>query len=324
MAEVSIIVPVYNCDKWLKECVDSIIAQSYNDWELILVDDGSTDSSPAICDNYAGKDSRIRCIHQVNGGVSAARNVGLDNTNSQYVMFVDGDDMLMPDAIETLMKFANDNINLRIISGAYVYDTNPNEYIDKRYNISNDSSLYIIDAKELIINTLYQKPATDTSVSWKLFKRSLFNNINFRCGRFEDLDIFYRLYLEAGKVGVCNKVVYFYRKHHSSFINSWSEGRKDILTVIDRMEEYLTQHINGVSGAIAHRRFSANYNIFVTLCRIGQSSSKLADQCYAELSSLAKRVAFDPQSRLKNRIGAFAVMLGYNFTKIISQWSSKY
>lgn len=100
---ISVIVPVYNCEKYIDDCIQSIITQSYSPLEIILINDGSTDESALICDKYSSEYSYIETIHKLNGGVSTARNVGLENANGEYVMFVDGDDMLESNAIETLL-----------------------------------------------------------------------------------------------------------------------------------------------------------------------------------------------------------------------------
>lgn len=104
---ISIIIPVYNTEKYIRRCIDSVIAQSYSDWELILVDDGSTDGSGKICDEYAEKDERIRVFHKENGGVSSARNVGLDNANGEWVSFVDSDDWIEIGYVETIKNIGN-------------------------------------------------------------------------------------------------------------------------------------------------------------------------------------------------------------------------
>lgn len=97
MPKVSIIVPVYKAEKYLNRCIDSILAQTFTDWELLLIDDGSTDRSGDICDEYAKKDTRIRVFHKENGGVSSARNLGLDSAQGEWVTFIDADDYILPD-----------------------------------------------------------------------------------------------------------------------------------------------------------------------------------------------------------------------------------
>lgn len=97
--KLSIIVPIYNAERYIRQCVDSILSQSFGDFELLLVDDGSDDESSRICDEYAGVDSRVRVFHKVNGGVSSARNMGIDNARGRWILFVDADDYLFDDAL---------------------------------------------------------------------------------------------------------------------------------------------------------------------------------------------------------------------------------
>ena len=101
---ISIIVPVYNTEKYLRRCIDSVLAQTYQDFELLLIDDGSKDSSGAICDEYAAQDARVRVFHKENGGVSSARNVGLDNARGEWITFVDADDWIESDMLELLLR----------------------------------------------------------------------------------------------------------------------------------------------------------------------------------------------------------------------------
>ena len=112
MPTVSIIVPVYNSKEFLPECLSSILCQHYSDIEVLLIDDGSTDGSGQLCDNYSAEDKRIRAIHKKNGGVSSARNIGLEKATGEWVMFLDSDDLLTEDAIENLMRDVNDDIDM--------------------------------------------------------------------------------------------------------------------------------------------------------------------------------------------------------------------
>ena len=121
MPEISIIVPVYKVEKYLRHCVDSILAQTFTDFELLLIDDGSPDNSGAICDEYAEKDNRVRVFHKENGGVSSARNLGLDNARGTYIMFCDSDDYVADNWAEKLYEFMNYNeANLSICGYNFV------------------------------------------------------------------------------------------------------------------------------------------------------------------------------------------------------------
>lgn len=117
--KISIIVPVYNAEEWLDRCINSILDQNYNSYEVILVDDGSTDSSPLICDRYSSAYTRFRTVHKSNGGVSSARNAGLDIADGEYVMFVDSDDALLPGALASMME--NDGGEDLVLGGYTVY-----------------------------------------------------------------------------------------------------------------------------------------------------------------------------------------------------------
>lgn len=132
--KISCIVPVYNVEKYLRRCVDSILNQTFTDFELILVDDGSLDNSPAICDEYAVKDSRIKVIHKVNGGVSSARNVGLDVAKGEWICFVDSDDLIEADYMQKMYEAAINNNSDFIMCGIQQiagYETLKNNYKKK-------------------------------------------------------------------------------------------------------------------------------------------------------------------------------------------------
>lgn len=119
---ISIIIPVHNTEKYLPACIESVTGQGFSDFELLLVDDGSTDGSGALCDSYARQDDRIRVFHQENGGVSAARNRGLENAQGEWVYFVDSDDELFPDGLQTLVDGVRDDVDL-VVGGYVQYET---------------------------------------------------------------------------------------------------------------------------------------------------------------------------------------------------------
>lgn len=123
--KVSVIVPIYNVERFLPQCLDSIICQSHTDLDIVLVDDGSTDASARIADDYAARDSRVRTIHKKNEGVSTARNVGIEAAKGEYICFVDGDDYVMPDYVEYMLDVAvKNNANVALTTRMYsTFDT---------------------------------------------------------------------------------------------------------------------------------------------------------------------------------------------------------
>lgn len=174
MPELTIIVPVYNVEKYLPKCIESILVQSFTDFELILIDDGSSDRCGEICDEYAAKDSRIVVIHQKNLGVSAARNAGLEIARGTYIGFVDSDDWIEPEMYQVLISAAKETCGDLIICGS------------KQWNetggfLQNDFQSTGIYNQEQLLKALYSVPNPLGGVLWnKLFKREIIGAIRFR------------------------------------------------------------------------------------------------------------------------------------------------
>lgn len=151
---ISVIVPVYNTEKYLEECIQSVLNQSFTDFELLLVDDGSTDQSGLICDKYAEQDSRIRVFHQKNGGVSKARKTGVENSMSEFICFVDADDMLLDDALKVMYENMSDDIDIvitwtalnKVITGRELVDL----LLQQTISVAPWGKLY---RKEIIVNS---------------------------------------------------------------------------------------------------------------------------------------------------------------------------
>ncbi len=220
MKKISITVPIYNAEKYLEKCVDSIIAQTYKDVEIILVNDGSVDSSGAICDEYSKRDSRIKVIHKENGGLSSARNAGLDVASGEYVSFVDSDDWIENDMIETLYNACASN-GAEIACGGR-YDVYPKSTIVGLCPQKTEC----ITVQEMI-KKLFASTECDCSVCDKLFKRSLFNEIRFPLGQInEDEAIFYNLLTNVNQVSMVNKPLYNYFHRASSISTSDFTERK--------------------------------------------------------------------------------------------------
>ena len=168
---ISVIIPVYNIESYLESTLKSLLDQTYKDFEVILVNDGSVDRSPDICDEYAAKYNCIKVIHKPNGGVSSARNVGIENAQGEWIFFLDGDDLLTKDAFETLIKTANET-NCDIIEGNYIRVLNSKTI----YTPLLDQDNYIEDSIECIQNTLmYQR----ILIIPRLFKREIIGNFRF-------------------------------------------------------------------------------------------------------------------------------------------------
>lgn len=236
--DLSIIVPVYNVEQYLKECLDSILNQSFKNYELILVNDGSSDSSPAICDQYAGSDNRISVIHKTNGGLSDARNSGLRKATGKYILFVDSDDFLIDNSrLELLMSetlyCSFDFINFNCCD--YYHSVN-------RYRAWKPYAETITQSsnKDIIIRELVKSGTFPMGAWLKLIRRDFLikNNLFFIKGIIsEDVPWFLRLLEKAGSFRFVNLYVYAYRKGvPGSISGSFSKKKFDDLFSILKME----------------------------------------------------------------------------------------
>lgn len=200
---LSIIVPVYRVEHTLDRCINSIVNQNYTDWELILVDDGSPDNSPAICDRWAREDDRITVIHKKNGGLSSARNAGLDVARGKWIMFVDSDDYIANDTLMPLMKTMATDETIDILEYPVV-KLYPTGHIQR---LTFDNVIYTDMRTYWLENKAYAH-----SYAWnKVYKRRLFDCERYTEGRvFEDIDIYPRLLAQAQVVEQTDKGEYVY------------------------------------------------------------------------------------------------------------------
>lgn len=209
--KISLIVPIYNVENYLPSCIDSILNQTYEDIEIILVDDGSPDNCPAICDEYSKKDRRIRVIHQKNKGLSGARNTGIENAQGEYLIFVDSDDTVEPTMVEDLYTYAEEQ-GCKIVACGRYYVFEDGERICKIAD--NENKIYSFgDAmQEMNTYTLF-----DMSAWAKIYRKELFQEIRFPEGKLsEDYYIMYKLFDLAQSVGYVAKPLYNYLQRQSS------------------------------------------------------------------------------------------------------------
>ena len=230
--KVSVIIPVYNVEEYLKRCVDSVLNQTYKDIEVILVDDGSPDGSPAICDEYALKDKRIRVIHKINGGLSSARNAGLDgHLTGDLVTFVDSDDWIAPDTYEYCISKMEAN-NADVIQFGYT--------TTKEYTLNSsikEEKIELYKNKDILKYYLLASYQTGSySVCRCLFPVSAVGDNRFREGKInEDIDFKFKVLSNTKRMVVTNLVKYFYFQHGET-ISSGGLRKKDF-DLYDSAEE---------------------------------------------------------------------------------------
>lgn len=204
MDKVSVIVPVYNIEQYLEECIDSIIHQTYEALEIILVDDGSTDLSSTICDKYKKIDNRIKVIHKENAGLASARNTGIKMSTGEFIIFVDGDDKIKINTIETLFFLLKDyNCDISMVLSQL------SPYLSNEIMVNN--------SEEMLLHILY---ISSFEVWGKLFKRELFDNITFPEGKIlEDLYTIPKILAKSKKVVMQHSSLYYYRQRKGSIMD---------------------------------------------------------------------------------------------------------
>lgn len=201
---ISVIVPVFNTKEYLEKCIDSILNQTYKNIEIILVDDGSSDGSDKVCDSYCKKDQRVKAIHKKNGGLSDARNVGINEARGTYISFIDSDDYIENNMYEYLLSNMTSNNTDIGICGWYLVN---GKEVKKSKFVREDA---ILD-REQCIDELLSNNSFDNFMCNKIFKKSLFENIEFPVGRkLEDLATLYKVIDNANKIFVSSKPFYYY------------------------------------------------------------------------------------------------------------------
>lgn len=222
--KISVIVPVYNMEKYLGRCVDSILAQTYENIEVILVDDGSSDASPDICDRYAEADGRVRVIHKANGGLSSARNAGLDAATGDYIGFVDSDDYISPDMYRILAERL-DGGDCEIANAMYVYAFEGGETAPSRVPHTTDENISAEQfARELMLH------AGDVSVCTKLFRAEIFDGVRFPEGKLnEDLLFMLDVLARVRSIGFAAHIGYYYFVRSGSTSNGYGRAVIDMV-----------------------------------------------------------------------------------------------
>lgn len=237
MPIISVIVPVYKVEPYLHRCADSILAQTFTDFELILVDDGSPDNCGAICDEYAEQDSRIHVIHQENGGLSAARNAGIEwafaNSDSEWISFIDSDDWVHQRYLELLYEAANR------------YEAN----ISQCLHIKTNGTEELPAAGEKIVEITPEEQYTDwyAAFAWgKMYRKECFRQIRYPIGKiYEDVAIWYKLLFAEEKLALVQETLYYYFVRDDSIIGKpWTPARYAQMEAWDAQLQFLKEYGN--------------------------------------------------------------------------------
>lgn len=267
MELISIIVPVYKAEKYLSECIDSIISQTYENFELILIDDGSPDNSGKICDEYAEKDKRIKVIHKENAGVSSARNIGLDNASGEYIAFIDSDDFVDKQYLEKLhcnLKHNDADISLCRLSyyKKDVANIRREIFPKKTINLKINQEF-----EHLIVRFFSYKKYIMGSTCRSLYKRELIDKHRFDVNVkiCEDLLFFMGLLCDAKKICFLEESLYFYRVNDESAIHTYKKNYLENNIALDSALEKILSKKNSkkINKALENYRSLLCYFVVV-------------------------------------------------------------
>lgn len=299
---ISIIVPVYNAEQFLDDCIESLIHQSYQDIEIILVDDGSTDSSPDICDWHSLHDSRVKVIHQNNAGQSAARNAGLRIATGQFVTFVDSDDWVDTDFCGALLDIIGDG-DLAICSHQEVYKRGG------QLKITESTPTIVHLDNEALWQEIFGR--LNNAVWNKLYRRDLLEGINFPLNMYHGEDLLFNLeYISRCKRAVLSsKRLYNYYKHPGSVTSSGFSSRKKFeITTKDAASEFVKLHHRSLLPTAQRYCFRSRLNVLRSIYSsdVCNEQVKLVDECKGYLKDNYAAIA-DSLS-FKDKIERFLVL----------------
>lgn len=296
---IGVVIPVYNVESYLSRCMDSVLAQSYADLEIILVDDGSTDKSPEICDMYATADKRVKVYHKTNGGVADARNFGIKNITTKYFTLIDPDDFVKSDYIQNLVNIRDDYScdiaitgAIKIIEGTEINETEFNGNLDV---IQYDP--------EAALEDLYYRKSINVYPHGKLYPKVYFENEQFNTGEiYEDLSIMHRIFSQAKKIGVSSHSDYYYVQRPHSIVNSEFNIKKMIqISICENIVQYVSDNYPRILDSAKSKYFITSLNLYVEAVTC-KASPTLVNEIKKAILKYNKDICRDKNNTLPLRL----------------------
>lgn len=309
---ISVIVPVYNVENYLEHCVESILKQTYRNIELILVDDGSTDTSGRLCDELKGIDDRIIVVHKSNGGLSDARNSGIDHASGKYITFIDSDDYISTNFLKNLYHalIANQS-DISICRMIRTGTLNAIDTDDHKYRIK------VLKKEDALCEMLYGN-RFNTSACAKLYRAKLFKKIRYPLGKFsEDLFTTYKIIDQSTRVVYCDFTGYFYyyRMEGSIVVSNYLVKHLDVIDACEQIKQYF--NINNKSYLF--KPFSSQYisSLLDILIRQPTNEQLYKDGIWQKIRKYRFIVLKDPRAQKRLRAIALLTYLGPTASKKI-------
>ncbi len=312
---VSVVIPVYNVEPYLHECVTSVVEQTYTNIEIILVDDGSTDSSGTLCDEFALSDSRICVFHKKNGGLSDARNYGIRRSHGSLISFIDSDDYVSPDYIMHLYQaLVRGKTDIATTSICIFREGEP-----LKEHKRDTAEFHVYDACEALEDMLYMRHLEPNAFP-KIYKKELFDTIQYPVGKlYEDIATTTKLIDKAGKIAYLDEKDYYYRIRPNSIQTaSFNPKKLDLLDQLNVVKSIVQAKYPSVINAYYSKEQSALFNLYMNINRCDiKENLKIADRLWAEIKNNRISVLRDREARTDARIASLLSFSGPSLCRCI-------
>jgi glycosyltransferase involved in cell wall biosynthesis len=314
---ISVIVPVYKVEEYIHKCVDSILNQTYKNLEIILVDDGSPDRCPEICDEYAVKDARVVVIHKENGGLSDARNAALDICKGDYITFVDSDDWVGANYVKSmydaLIKYKAD---ISICRTQKISSHKDFELVKER----NEDLEVKFDSSDALESMLYQK-FFNFSACGKLYKAQLFRGVRYPLGKLsEDNATIYKIVHHCKNIIYSNNTGYFYcRRPHSIVTSLFTVKKMDTIYVAYEILDFIQKNYSQITKSAICHLVSDSFFIYLQIPIKEQEYKQYRKEIKSNILAHRKTVLLDKKAKLRVRVACAASYFGMWFVRFI--WS---
>lgn len=318
---ISVVVTVYNIEKYLGQCLESILGSTYQDLEVILVDDGSQDGSGEICDQYAAKDSRVKVIHKTNAGVSKARNSGLEVARGEYITFVDGDDVIHPNMLAVLMDaMAEGDYDVSMVYGIQVPDGGQDTYIaDKKLGLS---ARHKVVSQSEMVRGLFGTSVDEFQyiVVWnKLYKRELVQDLRFKDTGSEDLEWSLQMSLRMKQAVCVEEEMYYWIQHQSSMTHQGINR-----TQVDRVNSYVLC-LNDIPSDKTDYRAWCLVKLYKVILhtRYNARNTKFNDEVRSNCKSIYKSTISEYLSSVKRSSLKYALLCFYHLPFVYNMFMDR-
>lgn len=315
--KVSIVIPVYNVEKYLRRCIESVRNQTYRNLEIILVDDGSTDRSGMICDQACERDPRILVIHRENGGLSSARNTGIEAATGEYLTFADSDDYLSMNFVEkTVGMCERYQADIAVMKMLYIA-----ENTDKEIKEKGNVKVNILSPKQAIEESLLQKRFSCCAPG-KLYKHTVLHGIRFPERKLsEDLATCHLFMDQAERIVYTDEIGYYYRQHGKSIMHTFDFRRMDALEWAHQIEVFCKAKYPDILQAAYCRTMNVAVHLLFELPETGTEHDKYFLILWSEIKRTRKHVIICSKVRFREKAAAICSFAGEKF--LINVWNSR-